>query len=370
MRVEVERNEKINEFLSAHDISGGDPLAARLPLTLRSALWGAALMFGFGLIYMIGLAALSRVLMPRAGIVASMDDRFNQINFGFIFPFIAFYYLWQPERIARTYRDILAHVYQKQLLNDLQMHLRRLHANPLWWQMGILFAALGMAAGTYDNFLKLGKIWYAANWGMIAGLQLFRGFIFYFLFLIVSRHLAFAIGLRRLFQHVEIPLITGATDHVTEIRSLGDYALSFLLVVAVVGLNIGLGPLLTSARGLDYPYQVAIYLTIAPLSFFLPMWRAHLKMKKTKEKLLEQLTGKYQRSYQDVLANLNADDARTSKEIEELKSIHDFLTLVKSGWSWPFNAGLLGRAVLVCLSPLVPLFLDYVVRWVIRLLFS
>ena len=336
-------------LLSIPDIIGSDPLGHLLRRLRLSPLRFAMIFFLAGVVYVGGLAAASGYLLPRPGIVASQSDLFNQLNFFIIFPAVAFYYLWQPTAIARVY-EAIRNMTPKKVEAALWSEIRRTNAHPGWWQAGVLLALLGMIAGAYDNASRLGVWWYAANGLMVVILQVFRGLIFFMLIVITARHFATTLGLNRCYQQFEIPLtILPASSG--GIRAVGRYALSFTVLLAIIGLNIGLAPILSTRLGEDYPFQVAAYFLLGPAGFVLPVWQAHRHMAEHRDRLLNELAVRYQADYAQLVNRLHEDGKEASASLERLKAIQETYELTRKASTWPFNLELIYQLAATLVLP-------------------
>jgi hypothetical protein len=335
------------EALSVADIIGGDPLGRLAERAQLRPIRLAQIFFLAGAAYLGGLAAAFGYLLPRSGLVASQADVFNQLNFFIIFPAVAFYYLWQPAALTRVYADI-RYLTPDEVEAALWQGIRRINAHPGWWLAGGAFAALGMAAGALDNAARLGVWWYAANWLMIAILQIFRGLVFYMLASIVGRHFAATVGLNRCYRQFEIPLMVLPARR-GGIRAVGRYAFSFTVLLAVVGLNLGTAPILSLRMGADYPYQVAAYFLVAPLGFILPLWQAHQHMVQNRDRRLNDLAGQFQAEYTRLLERLGR--SQEAAGTERLKSIEEAYDWTRKALTWPFNPELIYQLAATIVAP-------------------
>ena len=334
---------------SIPDIFGSDPLA-RLLWRLRLSPWRLALIFFLaGAGYMGGLAAAFGYLLPRATIVASQGDLFNQLNFFIIFPTVAFYYLWQPMAIVRVYAAI-RRLTPDEVEAALWSQIRRTNARPGWWLAGVLVAILGVAAGAYDNLAGLGTWWYAANGLMIAILQVCNGLIYFMLIVIAARHVATALGLNRCYRQFKIPLtILPARQGSLEVVS--RYAFSVTALLAVVGLNLGTAPLVSPSLGVIYPFQVAAYFLIGPACFILPVWQAHRYMARRRDRLLNDLAARYQAEFTLLVDRLQVDSAEASSSLERVKVLQETYELIGKAPTWPFRLGLVYQLAATVLLP-------------------
>ncbi len=340
-------------FPNLYAIYGSDPIVKVLVKRWRLRPLSLALItFLSGGFYMGGLAAVFGYLLPRPGIVASSEDYFNQVNFFLIFPVIAFYYLDQPAKIEEAYTALIQHVGKdKSWLDEFRSQMSTLSTRHVWWLACLAMGLFVIGTGTYDSISKLGGWWYSANGWMIAGLQAARGVVVYMILVVFARHIIASIGLGRIYQRFEIlaPILPPSQTY--GIRAVADYAFTFTALAAVVGLNIGLGPLVADKLGLDYPIQAVLYLVMAPVGFFLPLWQAHHEMVQSRNRIIDDLSAQYQSEYDQLLV----DVAQNAKGIEErfkrLKTIQDTYDLIEKSWTWPFNTSTLYKVIVTILAP-------------------
>jgi hypothetical protein len=243
--------------------------------------------------------------------------------------------------------------------------IKRINAHPGWWLAAALAALLGIVAGTSDNVARMGQWWYTANGLMVAILQLFRGLIYYMLTMAAARHFAAALGLNYCYQQFHIPFsILPARQ--AGLRDVGRYAFSFTVLVAVVGLNIGTAPLLSTNMGADYPAQVVAYFLLAPAAFILPLWQAHRYLARHRDRLLGDLAGQHQAEYAQLFDELRADGTGASAKLERLKVIHETYELTRKASTWPFSYELLSQLAATIVLPFLFILLQVLLNRVVK----
>lgn len=357
---------QIDELLVT-DVYGSDPLARVLVGRWRVRPLVFALFFFFGgLVYLTLLSAVFGYMLPHVDIFrASFEDTFNQINFLLIFPVVAYYYLRQSQSIVRVYSAVVGSVHfvgNKGILSVTQ--IQALHTKPRWWIPGVLLGVLGVLLGTYDNIGKLGSYWYAANWLMILVMQSARGIVLYMLITIVVRHLTACVGLNRIFLQAKFPLPIKSAGHNAGFQAITNYALGFAGIAAVVGLNLGLQPVLSSPPMPEYVIFVALYFALVPIGFFLPLWQAHRKMVEIKQCVLGDLTRRLQLEFENLLENLTGNGHPACSEREKvlgrLQAIREAIDLTEESSNWPFRADAIYKLVATAVLPFVFTIFDLV----------
>ena len=340
-------------FPNLYAIYGSDPFGKVLVKRWQMRPLSMALIaFLLGGCYMGGLAAVFGYFLPRPGIVASSVDYFNQVNFFLIFPVIAFYYLAQPAKIEGAYTALIRHVGKDESwLEEFRIQMNTLSVHRGWWLACLAMGVFVIGTGTYDSILKFGGWWYSANWLMIAGLQAARGIVVYMILVVFTRHIIASIGFGRIYQRFEIlaPILPPSQTY--GIRAVADYAFTFTILAAVVGLNIGLGPLVADKLGLDYPIQAVLYLVMAPVGFFLPLWQAHHEMVQSRNRIIDNLSAQYQNEYDQLLEDVAHNAKEADDRFKRLKTIQDTYDLIEKSWTWPFNTSTLYKVIVTILAP-------------------
>ena len=146
-----------DKVLSGADIYGNDLLAKILIGRWKIRPIGFALIiFLWGIIFLILLPAVFGYLFPGKGIIRnSLADSYNQINFLFIFPSVAYYYVAQTQIVIHVYTIVSKYVPALEIQAiSTNAYARMQHAKKYWVVPGILFAILGMGLGTYDNAIN------------------------------------------------------------------------------------------------------------------------------------------------------------------------------------------------------------------------
>lgn len=344
-----------SEFPEADNIYNGDPLAGILVNRWHLDPWRlGAIMVLVGLIYMGGLSAFFGCFLPRADIKASASqDIFNQLNFFLLFPVVGFYYLFQPLKIRDAYMGLSRQIDpQGSRIGELLKEIDLLTTQKRWWLVSLGFALLFMGSGVYDNYFKLDDYWYADNWLMIAGLQIIRGLIMYMILRICTRHLITFIGLSRVYKQFKIPTTVLPCSPTYGMRAVADYAFTFTAFLAVVGVSVLSAPVLSKKIEVAYPVEAALYLLLAPIGFFAPLWQSHREMLRSRDRAMDDLAAKYQTEYEQLLNKLAHHDADAEEVFGRLRVIQESYDLIKKSWTWPFDTSTFYKVIATILSPL------------------
>ena len=340
----------------ATDIIGNDPLVKILRI---KPLVFAVFVFVGGILYQFGLSAALGYLEPATGITRSaIVDYFNMVNFLFIIPAVAYYYLFQPVGIANVYQSILSF---PRSTDTSSVEIIKWHRNPLPWVGGLLIAVVTVWLGIVDNLTKLGAFWYAADWLAVALLQLFRALTIYMMVVIVGRHLVAAYGLNKIMVHTKLPLIIVTSQRSIVLQTISDYSFSFATIGAIAGLTLGLQPVLSTPPLPEYYLFVALYLTLVPLGFFLPLWQTHKKLQASKQAALATLRERLQAEYETMISG---KENATEAQMAHVQTLYGTVQLVEKSLEWPFQESALYRLVSTVIFP----FLFVVLDWLLTLL--
>jgi hypothetical protein len=127
------------------------------------------------------------------------------------------------------------------------------------------------------------------------------------------------------------------------LRPLGDLCLALNLFIFMVGLIVALVVAKkvvlegTSLASFSILVQVGLYVLLAPLIFFLPMWSLHSRMKAAKESMLEKLTSTFNVRYNAIVGALAQDRGPSPEAAEELERIEKLYRHATNMPVWPFD---------------------------------
>jgi len=179
--------------------------------------------------------------------------------------------------------------------------------------------------------------------------------------------------LNRLFKSAQFPLIleTGRLDIFIKVKR---FALEFVGVAAIIGLNLGLQPLLIDLPMAEFAVYVCLYFLVVPLCFFLPLWEAHRRMSAIKDDILDKLHGDFQEESFGLYDSITKDHKEDTsnlylKKSESLASIKDAIDLVTKTPDWPFEGTTIYRLMITIISPFILAIADGVIGLVHDLLF-
>lgn len=335
--------------LTLSQIYGSDPIGELVLDRLKvKPIYAAAFFVFTGILY--------AYLLPALWGYPSEVDGINLLNIVLVFPVAGFFYAYQPQSILRTYGSVMRFLRAEEQHHTIHFDkIARTHASKVLWIIGLLFGLLGAGFGISYSIQHFGEFWYSANWSQILFVQFVRFLAFYCIGVAAGRHIATSIELNNLFEHADFPLTLDA-DRLEVFRSVKSFALQFVGVAAIIALNLGLQPLLIEPPVLEYTIYVTLYFIVAPFSFFLPIWEAHLRMTRIKNEMLDQLHYDFQEESQRLYHEFKEQGVKPPvylKEAENLIQLEKMIATVSKTLVWPFEGTTVYRLAATVISPFV-----------------
>jgi hypothetical protein len=348
--------------LTLEDVYGSDPMARILFERMNIKPLVAALFF-------IVTGVIYTFILPRLWGYPFEIDAVNLILINLVFPVAAYFYVYQPKSILRVYNS--ANRFFREEDSDLKLPFEgviKWHARRVWWVIGLCLGLLGAWFGTTYSADHFQEYWYSANWFEIIFVQSVRFLAFYAIGLSATRHIATSMALNNLFEHAQFPL-TLDTDRLEVFSSVKKFALEFVGVSAIIGLILGLQPLLVVLPMPEYAVYVGLYFIVTPICFFLPLWEAHRRMSAIKNKMLDKLHSDFQEEsynlYDITAKDLKKDSSnRYLKKSQTLTSIKQAIELVNQAHDWPFEGTTFYQLLITVISPFILAILDGIVNMV------
>lgn len=332
--------------LTLDHIHGTDPIARVAFQRIKLSPLGAGLFFLFAGIIYAGI-------LPRFWGYPLEIDGINLLNIVLVFPVAGYFYAYQPRSILKTYESIARFLREED--DESYFHIDKIirtHASKAWWIIGGVFGLLGAGFGTSYSMEHFHEFWYSANWFEIIVVQFVRFLAYYSIGVSACRHIATSIEMNNLFEHADLPLTVDA-DRLEVFRSIKNFALEFVGVAAIIALNLGLQPLLIDPPFWEYVFYVSLYFIVAPISFFLPIWEAHIRMSKIKNGMLDRLNYDFQEESQRLYRKFDKSGKLPTyiKEAETLNQLEKAIETVSRSTDWPFQGTTFYRLVMTVVSP-------------------
>ncbi|NJN80710.1 MAG: hypothetical protein HC797_09720 [Anaerolineales bacterium] len=240
------------------------------------------------------------------------------------------------------------------------------HAKPIWWMIGVLIGLISTGFGILNSINGFGYAWENVNWVQATLVYGTRFLAMSMIGIIVSRHIATAIALNGLFQHTEFPL-TLDTDKIEVFNAVKRFSLEIIGIAAIIGLNLGLQPLVIQVPIPEYLFYVVMYFILVPLTFFLPIWQVHRRMVTIKNKMLDKLHKDYQEESEKLYQTLAKDPKKDLsgaylKQTASLVSIKQAVELITRSPDWPFEGTIIYRLIITILSPFFLLIVEVTIN--------
>ena len=348
--------------LTIEDVYGSDPIARLLFERMNIKPLVAALFF-------VLTGAVYAFILPSLWGYPPEIDGINLILIVLVFPVAAYFYAYQPRSILRVYNSVNRFFREED--SDRNLPFERVikwHARPVWWIIGLCLGLIGAWFGAKYSADHFHEFWYSANWFEIIFVQSVRFLAFYAIGVAATRHIATALALNNLFERAQFPL-TLDTDRLEIFSSVKKFALEFVGVAALVGLNLGLQPLLIVLPMPEFAVYVGLYFIVTPICFFLPLWEAHRRMSAIKKKMLDKLHSDFQEEsynfYDSTARDLRKDSSnRYLKKSQTLTSIKQAIELVNQAHDWPFEGATFYQLFITVLSPFILAILDGIINTV------
>lgn len=334
--------------INTKDIQGSDPLAKLFLDKLNLKSYGMALFFIFaGFLY--------GYVFPIFLDIPPASDLISIINIVLVFPTAGYFYAYQPASILRIYQSVTRFFKEENLASIPYEKLQTWHAKPVWWIIGILIGLVSAGFGVTAAINAFGSSWENVSWEQIVLVFGVRFLAMSMIGIIVTRHIATSTALNDLIQYAEFPL-TLDTDKIEVFKAVKRFSLEIIGIAAIIGLNLGLQPLVLEVPIPEYIFYVVMYFILVPITFFLPIWQVHHRMVAIKGNMLDKLHKDYQEEAEKLYATLaqdpNKDLSSTYlKQTASLVSIKQAVDLINRSPDWPFAGTVFYRLIITILSP-------------------
>jgi hypothetical protein len=353
--------------LTTKDIQGSDPLAKLFFNVFKLKWFGMILFFMFaGFLY--------GYIIPNLYNVSPASDLITLINIVLVFPTAGYYYAYQPKSILRIYQSATRFFKEENLDTVPYEKIKTWHAKPIWWILGIAIGVISAGFGILNAIHSFGATWENINWLQITLVFGTRFLAMSMIGMIVMRHIATSMALTELFQYTEFPL-TLDTDKIEVFSSVKRFSLEIIGVAAIIGLNLGLQPLVIEVPIPEYIFYVVMYFILVPITFFLPLWQVHRRMVTIKHSMLDKLHKDYQEEAEKLYNTLAKDpkkDLSSSylKQTERMTSIKQAVELINKSPDWPFEGTVFYRLIVTILSPFFLNFFEIFINIVNGIIYS
>jgi hypothetical protein len=372
--------------LNPEDLTLGDPLLKRMLKTHASpAVLGPSIAILFTITRMMA-AWWSGNLRTSGTTIGFFEDPGMYINLiaGIV---VWTYYFWMPRGIIKALHGLL----ENKAIGKAHPEIKRdpgegYDLNSFWLRMRISFRRWSWAVASivlsvvgtllfllpsYLNRLQTQDSWSMANpvnvvlsilWA-IAGLY---AAILILFFIVLSIH-----WLRRLFTDFAVEVRPLHPDQAGGLSPLGKFSLSLSYIITILGFILATIPmsryyLAHGTFGFSWTSDVilglGIYILAAPFAFFAPLSVAHSAMKSTKQKLLLEISQRFEKEYAELQKSIPGDPPKLEERMAYLHGLHSLHELTNKFPVWPFNIENILRFMTSFVSPILLVVISTIIR--------
>ncbi|HEY45668.1 MAG: hypothetical protein AMJ88_15830 [Anaerolineae bacterium SM23_ 63] len=167
------------------------------------------------------------------------------------------------------------------------------------------------------------------------------------------------ITLRRVFRDHAIRISPWHPDRCGGLRSISQYSMTLGYAIAVLGIFLSIQTIQEIQIGIfETSYltwlELAGYIILAPLVFFLPLGTAHTAMRNAKTTHLLALSHQFDAHYTLIVDSLQSDDREIGSSAERIEQLQTLYQITEDFIIWPFDVVNLRRFLTITLAPLLP----------------
>jgi hypothetical protein len=250
------------------------------------------------------------------------------------------------------------------------------HLRSPWLLLIATVLSVGYAAGLILVFPRIsGQLTYP-SWGTahpaIVWIALPVTFmVFYALVMSVLDLIILISVVNRVFRRSRIQIQPLHPDRAGGLAAVGQFSANLGYGMGLIGLTISVGivnAIVTSYVDYAWLLGLTIYLLVAPIIFFLPLWSAHVKMADHQKYLVKEVS----RAFDEVFAQLRASRSQDPEESEPLlkrmRQLDEMRARIMQFPLWPFNVGSVRKFFGLVLSPALPAVISGILEWLGKLL--
>lgn len=359
---------RVESFSPLSEIGKGDPVI-RLTLERKVEPWMIIAMgVGYGMLYAILLPMLYGTL---GQVLKDWPELLRTLA---VAPLVLGYYVWQPTTIQNLY-DLAVHRALNPTTREFEKisRLTKPFSYRSWFWIAIAFGILN--AVIYYFSLLNGPVGWQNDSKLIVFLSALTTFFsFYAVLHIIVRQIITIRGINKFFHILKIDISPLHPDRAGGLRPLGQYVVTIGLGIGIIGLALGIS-LLRSHMGLEqlqsvFYINLAVYMLVSPVFFFIPLIEAHRLMRNSKENTLIDIAGQYESLYVSTLQKMK-NGKPMDQDLVQLDALHKMYLIADAAPVWPFNFGTFTKFSAAVILPVVlPLVIQYVTDVIVNLLVS
>jgi hypothetical protein len=384
--MEHEESSGLTPQLNPKDLTLGDPFLKRmLKVHASPFVLGVSIAVLFTLIRMIA-TWWSGDLKTSGRTIGFLEDPGMYINLiaGIV---VWTYYFWMPHGITRAIRDLLrnkaignAHsVSQNEMSEDNDIHsfwhsVQVPFSKWIWSAAAIVLSTAGTLLFLLPNYLN--RMQMQDSWSMVNPLNLVLSILWaitglYAALFILIFILLCIYWLRKLFTDFAVEVRPLHPDQAGGLSPLGKFSLHLSYIITILGFILATIPmsryyLSYGTFGFSWTSDVilglGIYIIAAPFAFFAPLSVAHSAMKSTKQKLLLEISQRFEKEYGNIHKSIQGEVSTLQENIANLQGLHTLHELTNKFPVWPFNIENIFRFVTSFISPILLVIISTIIR--------
>jgi hypothetical protein len=372
--------------LKPENLAMGDPFLKRmLKIDVSPVLFGSAIAILFTIIRMI--AAWSGSYLGTAGnTIGFFDDPGMYINLiaGIV---VWTYYFWMPRGIIKAFTGLFENksigtshsstklkrgedYNQSSFLSEMQFSFNRW----IWSSTALILTTGGALVFLLPRYIN--RMHTQDSWSMANPLNLVLSILWAIMGLYAALLLLFFIllsifWLRRLFTDFNIEVRPLHPDHSGGLSPLGKFSLNLSYIITILGFILATIPmsryyLANGTFGFSWTSDVilvlGVYIIAAPFAFFAPLSVAHTAMKGTKQRLLLEISHRFEKEYAVIQKSIQGDVSKLEESMVNLKGLHSLYELTSKFPVWPFNIENIFRFITSFVSPILLVIISTIIR--------
>lgn len=336
--------------------------------------WSRLTPLGAGLILALINLLVNSLLAHRSGTwfnsssgMGMYNDYQVLISILLFQPTIVSGFCWFPHGIRWLYEGITREgVFESvQILKRSYEHLRERIQAPLLVPIAVAWAVIACFAEYYVFFRPLITSWVQSQQNVF-WFRLPLEFLFNFMLAMgFYDTLMLLLTVRKLFRENPIRVQPFHPDKAGGLGAVGRFTANIGYAVGAVGLFLTV-ILLQRPPEPALPYNImvgfmfAIYFSLAPISFYFPLWSAH-------DSILRNISKEFDAVHARLQTMRSKDAEKNEPLLKRLRQLDEERLLVDHYPVWPFDASSLRKFFGLAFSPLIPvltsIFIDLLSKW-------
>lgn len=300
---------------------------------------------------------------------------YQVLVFAFLFqPTVIASFCWFPQGMQHLYEGIAREdVFESaQVVKRSYEHLRKRFQVPLLVPIAAAWASFACFAEYYIFFRPLTSSWLQIH-PEFFWFRLPLEFIFNFMLAMgFYDTLMLLMEIRKLFRENPVRVQPLHPDRAGGLGAVGRFTSNIGYAVGAIGLFLTV-VLFQRPPGTALLYNImlglmfAVYFSMAPISFYFPLWSAHDAMLSVRDTFLRNISSEFDAVHTRLQSMRSKDAEKNEPLLKRLRQLAEERELIERYPVWPFDASSLRKFFGLALSPLVPIltsiFVDLLANW-------